>query len=367
MWIAELTIRNCRNINNLTLEFSPHVNFIYGSNGSGKTSILEALSMLSYGRSFRTSRIADVISYHEQSVISSAITISELNGEKRIGIEKSRDKTTIRVNRQNLKSQANLSKLIPISVIHPLSYQLISGGSSIRRSFIDWIAFYKYPEFHTIWKRYSALLKQRNAALKTPKLFYAIDHLTIELCKLQLPIHNFRLLSLTQLNKTLAALVPKNLKEFIPDIVLKTGLPTAISLETDSLIDYYNTIREYERKRGRTIKGVHTADLAITLDSVPVFSSASRGQIKTMTTLLCLCQNLAINGNGIICIDDLSAEVDTDNYNKILDFILSIGSQVFITSTSEPTIKNIDCGFRMFHVEHGHVDSYVSRETNNDT
>lgn len=367
MWISELTILNCRNIQKLTLEFNPHVNFIYGSNGSGKTSILEALSMLTYGRSFRTSRIADVISYNEKSIISSAITHSEANGQKRIGVEKTREKTTIRVNRQNLKSQASLSKLIPISVIHPLSDQLITGGSSIRRSFIDWIAFYQHADFHDLWKRYQALLKQRNAALKKPALFYAIEHLTVELCKLQLPIHNYRLLSLKQLNKTLAALVPKNLNGFIPDMILKSGLPTGISLEVDSLIDYYNTISEYEKKRGRTMKGIHTANLDITLDSIPVSTSASRGQVKIISTLLHICQNSAINGNGIICIDDLSAEVDIDNYKKILDFILSLGSQIFITSTSEPSIVNMNNDFSMFHVEHGIVKANVSRGTNNDT
>ena len=194
-------------------------------------------------------------------------------------------------------------------------------------------------------------------ALKSPKLFYAIEHLTVELCKLQLPIHKYRLLSLKQLHKTLAAVVPKNLNAFVPNIELKSGLPIGISLEVDSLIDYYSTINEYEKKRGRTVKGIHTANLEITLDTVPVSKSASRGQTKIISTLLHICQNLAINGNGILCIDDLSAEVDVDNYKKLLDFILSLGLQTFITSTSEPSTVDLDSFFNMFHVEHGVIES----------
>jgi len=364
MWISELTIINCRNIKNLEFEFSPNINFIYGSNGSGKTSILEALSMLSYGRSFRTSRIVDVISYDEGSIISSAILCSDTQGEKRIGIEKSRDKTTIRLNRQNINSQASLSKLIPISVIHPLSHQLITGASSTRRSFIDWIAFYKYPDFHDLWKHYQAILKQRNAALKNPKLFYAIEHLTTELCKLQKPIHSYRCSSLEQLNKTLDLLIPKPLQQFIPELHLRSGLPKGTSLEVDSLMNYYRSIYEYEKKRGRTLKGIHSANLEITLNGIAASTSGSRGQTKIISTLLHICQNLAINKTGIICIDDLSAEVDMDNYKLLIDFILNLGTQTFITSTLEPSTDALDNNFKMFHVKHGAINNDVSRETN---
>lgn len=360
MWLSELTIQNCRIINKATLKLSPSVNYIKGANGSGKTSLLEALSMLSYGRSFRTSRISDVIQHKKKSVIATASLVTELNNEQPIGIEKSTTKTIIRVNKQSIQSQSKLSMVLPFSIIHPLSHELITGGSSIRRSFIDWIAFYQYPHFHHLWKHYRALLKQRNAALKQPRLSYALDYLTVEMCKLQQPIHECRLNVLTQLKETMNIIIPESLSMFIPDFSLTTGLPNNIQLDRDELISFYKSSEAYEKKRGRTLKGVHVSDLEISLSDKPASSTASRGQAKILAILLNISQSLTITQHGLLAFDDLSAEIDKENYDKLLIFILGLNRQTFITSTNFEHVHsdtmNID--YKMFHVEHGSINIY---------
>lgn len=352
MWLSDITIQNCRVIGSEKLELSPHLNLIYGSNGSGKSSFLEALSILSFGRSFRTARISDVISYHKDSVLISAEAHDDAL-TKRIGINKSSNKTIIRVNRQNIHSQSELSKILPLTVIHPQSHELITGGSSKRRGFLDWIAFYQYPEFHGLWKRYQYILKQRNAALRSPKLSYALEHLTKELCDLQPDIHRYRDDALTTLNKTLTEITPDFLTGFKADLQLTTGLAAGIELDPHSLIKYYNSKLAYEQKIGRTSKGSHTSDLIISLAGNPAATSASRGQTKILTLLLLLSQSLTIKQKGIIAIDDLHAEVDEDNYTKLIDFIPSLDRQVFITSTTDPDQLSYDGSHKVFHVKHG--------------
>ncbi|MEE9304095.1 MAG: DNA replication and repair protein RecF [Thiotrichaceae bacterium] len=356
MWLSKLTVKNCRIVKDAKLEFNDKLNYIYGSNGSGKTSLLEAISILSLGRSFRTSRISEVISYGEDSLLCSSEVRCDDESIKRIGIEKTTSTTRIRVNRQSLQSQAQLSKILPVSIIHPLSHELISGGSSKRRRFLDWIAFYQFPEFHDIWKRYQQILKQRNASLKNPKLFYAIEHLTYELCELQAPIHKFRCEALEKLKQTMSEELPDFLLMQTPLLSLKTGLPNETPLDTEALVSYYNSKIGYEKSRGRTITGVHNADIQIHLNSKPAATSASRGQAKILSLLLHIAQNLTITQQGIIAIDDLAAEIDEKNYKQLIQFISNLERQTFITSTHQP--KHNPKGSvesSMFHVKHGEI------------
>ncbi|MEE9350647.1 MAG: DNA replication and repair protein RecF [Thiotrichaceae bacterium] len=354
MWLSKLKVQNCRIIKEATVEFNPHINYIYGSNGSGKTSLLEAISIISLGRSFRTARISEVISYGEDSILCTSTVESSSSSEKHIGVEKTVSSTNIRVNRQTIQSQAQLSKLLPVSIIHPSSHELISGGSVKRRRFIDWVAFYKFPEFHNLWKRYQAILKQRNAALKNPKLFYALEHLTYELSKLQAPIHELRNEALKGIIETISVTIPSFLIKQAPDLSLQTGLPSEVGLDTESIVNYYNSKLAQDKKRGRTLKGIHAADALILLNSKPASSSASRGQTKILSLVLHIAQNITIGQHGVIAIDDLAAEIDKKNYQKLIDFIPELERQVFITGTHkvEKGITNAS----MFHVKHGSIN-----------
>ncbi len=357
MWLSELTVHHCRIINEASLNFCPDLNFFFGLNGSGKTSLIEALSVLSLGRSFRTSRISETVSYDHDHLLVSALVHDADDHNIRIGIKKNSKQTIIRVNKKTIKSQSELSRILPITVIHPLSHQLITEGSSKRRNFIDWIAFYQFPEFHPLWKQYTTILKQRNASLKQPKLDYAIDYLTHELCKLQKPLHSFRQQALKNLLVTLEQSTPDYLADYIPDISVTTGLPLDVSLDQDSLLNYYKSKLDYEKKRGRTIKGVHCADLEVSLHSKPASISASRGQTKIMAIILHIAQSLAINRRGIISLDDLSAEIDNNNYKKILTYISCLDRQVFITDTEKRPITGLDFNAKLFHVEHGSINA----------
>ncbi len=353
MWLSNFTVKNCRIIKEAAVEFNPHINYIYGSNGSGKTSLLEAISILSYGRSFRTARISEVISYETDAILCTSTVESSKHGQKHIGVEKTPATTNIRVNRQTIQSQAQLSKHLPVSIIHPLSHELISGGSVKRRMFIDWIAFYKFPEFHNLWKRYQKILKQRNAALKNPRLYYALEHLTHELSKLQAPIYELRNEALVGIIETISTTIPSSLIKQTPELLLQTGFPSEVSLDTESIVTYYDSKLSQDKKRGRTLKGVHAADILILLNSNPASSSASRGQSKILSLVLHIAQNITISQHGIIAIDDLAAEIDKKNYKKLIDFIPELERQVIITTTHKQETKS--AGASMFHVKHGAI------------
>lgn len=354
MWIKSVTINNCRLLEKVTLELSPDLNLIVGPNASGKTSLLESLNILSKGRSFRTSHISEVIS-HEASEILVAASILDENSNINIGIEKSSNKTKIRINKQDVYSQAELSAFLPITIIHPSSIDLITGSPAQRRSFVDWIAFYLFPDFLPRWKKYQHILKQRNICLKYPKHSYALDKWTEELVQLQPDLIKYRVEVIECLKPILREISDKLLNGIVVDLIPQTGFPKDLNLDRESLLSYYQSKKETDLKLKRTSSGVHRADVKILMDGSPAVESASRGQLKLLSICLLLAQSNSISvtkvGSGILLIDDLAAELDSENKKILLAYLSSLEKQLIITSTNDMDFSDIQP--KVFHVKHG--------------
>ena len=356
MWIENLTVEHCRLLGNVQLYFSPNLNIIVGENASGKTSLLEALSLLSLGRSFRTSHISDVISYQQESLLVAAkINNNELTTQ--IGIKKSKQKTKIRINQQNIFSQAELSLQLPITVIHPGSIDLITGSPKLRRSYLDWIAFYLYDDFHKEWKKYQHILKQRNSCLKSIKYRSSLAKWTEELIKLQPQINNYRQKALEILKIEWIEITKSLFSNIEFNITFKSGFPDNINLSEESLILYYKERESYDIKIKRTSGGVHRADFKIMMNNTLAVESASRGQLKLLAISLLLAQSKTINKKnntkGVLLIDDLAAELDTNNRDKLLDYLGTLNQQLIVTMTKKSKIPNLK--YKVFHVKHGEI------------
>ena len=364
MWINQLSIQNCRSIKKAALQLSPRLNIVIGENASGKTSLLESLCLLSTGRSFRTSHISEVISDKEKEVIVTAKVIYD-DVTSHIGLEKSASKARIRINQQDIFSQAELSRYLPITVIHPDSLSLITGAPSLRRSYLDWIAFYIFPEFHSKWKSYQHILKQRNHCLKNPKYHNSLGKWTEELVSLQPDITRYRKAALQKLKPFLDKSSSKLLKDKKIRITFETGLPATIDLSEESLIRYYQSKLKYDCAIQRTSAGVHKANLKFFIDSKPAESSASRGQLKLLSIALLLSQSATIkserNNRGILLVDDFTSELDSINKKTLVDYLRELEQQIIITTTRKEIIEGeTDC--KMFHVKHGVINEFKKTE-----
>ena len=362
MLIKNITINDCRLLNSIYLEFSPDLNIIVGPNASGKTSLLEALNILSKGRSFRTSHIKEVISNDKDSVLVSAEIVENSNLNEvlsNIGIEKSSHKTKIRINKQDVYTQAELSSYLPITIIHPNSIDLITGSPAIRRSYLDWIAFYVFPEFLSIWKKYQHILRQRNICLKSPKHAYSLDKWTEELVLLQPDLIRYRSNVINLLQPIVDEIADQLLTGLNIQLNLKTGFPKDLQLDAKSLLEYYKQKQDYEFKVKRTTAGSHRADFNILINGTPAIESASRGQLKLLAICLLLAQSNSISvtslGQGVLLIDDLAAELDSDNKLLLLKYLSKLNKQLIITSTSAIEIDSINS--KVFHVKHGSFSS----------
>ena len=363
MWIKKLSVCNCRIIKNVNLELSPGINLIIGDNASGKTSLLEALSLLSTGRSFRSTYINDVIATGSDSILVTAKLANDNCDEPiHIGVQKTAKETTIRMNQQDIKSQSALSRHIPLTVIHPASTELISGGPKHRRSYIDWITFYLFPEYVLLWKSYKHILKQRNSCLKFAKHRASLSYWTEELIKLQPDIHHYRTQSLKKLHTIIKDVTVVLLKDHEIELELISGLPStsSFSLEQNDLINFYAQKLDYDLTTKRTNYGIHRSDINIKLNGSDAKKSASRGQLKILAISLLIAQTQVISseqGKGMLLIDDLDAELDQANKSILINYLISLDQQLIITSTKDLEIEASN--LKMFHVKHGVVEKFA--------
>ncbi|PJD91660.1 MAG: DNA replication and repair protein RecF, partial [Legionella sp.] len=161
--LTQINIHGLRNIDSLQLELHPQFNFFYGPNGSGKTSILEAIYLLGSGHSFRTREIAPLV----QQGLSSFTVFSKTQQQDRVSVQKSLDGSTlVRLNQQPCQRSSELAHFLPCQLFYHDLFQIIDAGPSVRRGILDWGLFHVEHSYHDTWKEYRGVLKQRNALLK---------------------------------------------------------------------------------------------------------------------------------------------------------------------------------------------------------
>lgn len=163
--IERLQVSHLRNLNQLDLQ-AAGCNLIIGANGSGKTSLLEAIFLLSRGKSFRHSQPKRYIQHHRQA----AVVHANLTDGSTLAIQKQIDATTVlRLNQATVYNQSILTEQLPTLLIDPSTMDMLEQGSASRRQLLDWLVFHMKQGFHPQWVAYQRLLKQRNSLLKQTK------------------------------------------------------------------------------------------------------------------------------------------------------------------------------------------------------
>ena len=167
MSLVKLQLNDFRNIQQASLQLSPGLNILVGNNGSGKTSVLEAIHYLGLGRSFRTHLTGRVVRQGEKGFV--LFAQCELEGRTvPIGLAKEKNgDTQLKIAGAQAQRLADLAELLPVQLIHPDGFDLLTGGPQPRRAWLDWGVFHQQPGFFSLWGRVRRLLKQRNALLRS--------------------------------------------------------------------------------------------------------------------------------------------------------------------------------------------------------
>ena len=352
MSLARLKIDGVRNLKAVDLGSLAHTNVFFGANGSGKTSILEAIHILGLARSFRGSKIKPVIN-HDMDTCTvfgelHSPGYSEAAGVVSMGV--SRDKHSnhkIRINSDNVYSTAELAEYLPLLTINAESFGLLAGAPAIRRHYLDWSVFHVEPRFYSEWKRYQRCIKQRNTLLRRDKIDDALLAVwTKELAESGEAVDKMRQLQFSKLAERFTELA-SSLSGSLKGVELSyyRGWDREKSL-AEALANGLDT----DKERGFTQLGAHRADLRIKDSGKPAIDVLSRGQIKLAVCALKLTQGQVYTEHSaktcVYLIDDLPSELDHGHLETFCKLLQSLKSQIFITSVEYEAFYDDWLGFK---------------------
>ena len=355
MSLTRLDIFNVRNITEANFSPSSTINFIYGANASGKSSLLEAIYLLGRLKSFRSSNVKKIIRFDSEQLIVFGQTRQDQGKTTSIGIQLDRNGIDSRIDKKPVKCRSEFAYQFPLQLIHPKSYQLLDAGPQLRREFMDWGIFNSQIGYLTYWRHFKKALFHRNALLKK-NLIEQISVWDSELAKYGTIVADYR----HSYIETFTPVFLKLCETFLPFDNFKIQSYTGWD-RSSTYIDVLQRNLDKDIKYGYTCCGPHLGDFRLTINNRLAKDFVSRGQLKLLVLALKLAQIkiLHINHNkiGCILIDDLSSELDRANQTKLLKFLSELNMQVFITATEKTDFGDISnlTDFKMFHVEQGIV------------
>jgi len=355
MQLTRLHLRNLRCLQDVDLALHPGVNLLVGGNGAGKTSILEGLHLLAYGRSFR-GRVRDGLIRTGQPALEVFIAWQSRSGrQQRAGLQHAGQRWNGMLDGQPLASLGALCAAVKVITFEPGSHALVSGGGDARRRFLDWGLFHVEPEFLSAWRRYARILKQRNALLKRGGWGAQLDSWDRELGEAGEWLDQQRRRYVERLHGALPPLAAQLAPSLgAPSLHYHAGWRR----DDLSLADALLLARERDCSSGFTSVGPHRGDWSIRFEAQAEGEVLSRGQAKlaALCCLLAQAADCAAHAQGewpVIVLDDLASELDRTHRARVLDYLSAGQAQVLVSSTEIP--EQMDAVTAVFHVEHGRV------------
>lgn len=353
MLIRQITIENLRNLSSVAIEPHERLNYLFGDNGAGKTSVLEAITTLSRGRSFRTAQAAELTGPKEASFRVFAEIEDEQGKRHRAGLERSARHWRGRLDGADLRQLSELTRILPTVLMEPDSHLLVSGAPEVRRRFMDWGVFHVEHDFLETWRAYARALKQRNSALRQQRIDL-LDSLDDVLASHGNRLHESRLRYAEQVSSRLELALDE-----LKSQVQAVSLHYQPGWKGDTLLGALFERRHRDLERGQTDSGPHRADLAISCRSAPARTVLSRGEQKAVAAALLMIQADLLKSAGkraVLLFDDLVSEFDRTHFEVVLAKAMDFGAQVWITGTERPELGD-PC--KVFHVEQGCVEELV--------
>jgi len=366
MSLRRLDISGLRNLRKVSLKGCMRINILSGANGSGKTSLLEAIYLMGMGRSFRSSRLTPLISHDlNECILYGELESGHPQGYQSLGLMRTRrGEQEFRVNQAPAASAAELASVLPVQIINSDSFVLLDGGPQVRRQLMDWGVFHVKPTFLDLWRRAQRSLKQRNSLLRRHDKG-GRDRITLADL---LPWDK----ELAESARDIDALRAQYLEDMLPifDEVLQRlveipGLTVEYKRGWSPEKDLLSALEEsFQRdaRLGATTVGPHRANLDIRIKGLPASEVLSRGQQKLVVSALRLAQGrcLALQ-TGVHCIylvDDLPAELDRNHRITLCELLDEMKSQVFMTSVDADIIEDRwqdRSAIQRFHVKQGEI------------
>lgn len=350
MSLSQITVSNVRCIELAELEVPRGLTLIWGGNGSGKTSLLEAMFLLGRGRSFRTRNTDRLIRRGQDHLRVIGRVSSGLGVSTALGFELGGEGITARIAGRAASSLAELSQAFPVQVIEPGVHRLVEEGGYGRRRWMDWAVFHVEPQFVETWTRYTRAVKQRNAALKTDPA--------------QAPVWDGEL---SRLGESIAQSRQRFIEALDPywqqAIRELSGLPVELHYlrgwsQEHSLAEALAASRARDEGRHLTHVGPHRADVAVRVHGRAAREVLSRGQQKLAAVAMTLAQlrflQATTDTTPTLLLDDPAAELDAEHLERFIAQVTLLRCQLVVTSLRAES-RLFGSPERTFHMDQGRV------------
>lgn len=350
MAIRQLSLTDFRNLGSATLDFDSRLNMVYGVNGAGKTSMLEAIFVLCQAHSFRTHQLKQCVRHGKDGFL-----LFGRFDDFKAGLAKRDKKLEIHVNGENIKRRSELVRRAPINIVNADSFAIIDGAPQKRRAYLDWCLFHVEHEYAENWSKVQHALKQRNRLLKSRHDLGLLDYWDRHLLEPSAKLKSMREEYCRRLQRQFDSELQDILNGIPLELAYRPGWPSELDLESAM-----ERQRERDIRLGFTGIGVHRDDLLLTTEGRPVGEVLSRGQSKR----LCLAMLLAVlglvesarSGGVILLIDDLHSELDPEAQYLVYTQLEKLNLQLFISNIDGAISPALGAKeFKMFHVEHGTI------------
>ncbi len=350
MIINNIRLKNFRCFDDSKFNFSKRFVVIEGDNGSGKTSLLEALYYACYLKSFRTRKNNELVLFDQEYFFIHVDfdDFSEINNQIQAGFSQA-DGKLVKLNDKQIQSYKEIISLYKVINITENDLSIINGAPEERRFFLNQSLFLLNPDFVFKLRKYKQILEQRNAFLfkNIGRDFSVISQRelltwTNQLWDISFEIQKERISFLNKIQNIVNKLLADYFEEFQVDFHYN---PKSLKLDYHNLDSnknfeefwktYKDDLSQKELRWGRSFFGMHVDDFSISFRKKKARFYASRGQQKLILLLLKVAQLLVLEGkieNACLLIDDFLTDFDFTKIEKFFSLFNNLKCQIFVTT-----------------------------------
>ena len=374
MWVERLRLTNFRNYATVSLSVGPEPVVLTGPNGSGKTNLLEAVSLLAAGQGLRRSPFPELARMGSADWAVAA-TVHTPAGRVDIGTGLKADPTStrsgriVRIDGEDQSGSGSLSGLVDVFWLTPAMDGLFTGPASERRRFLDRLIPSFDPGYRARFNQFERAMQQRNKLLaedvRDASRFAAFEHVMAET---GVAIAAARAAAVAELSAAIQARRQGAPESAFPwaELALTGTLENALSTQAavdveDAYVVMLESGRARDRAAGRTLEGPHRSDLIVGHGPKQMPASVcSTGEQKALLIGLVLAHADLVRQRRegaapILLLDEVAAHLDPLRRGALFDELIVLGSQAWLTGTDVQAFSALANRARFHHVEEGRI------------
>ena len=334
--IRQIKLKNVRKFSELVLDINSNIVILEGGNATGKTTVLESISLASITKSHRTNNLKEII---KENQMYSDIKINYESKEFRIVLSNAGKMVSINKNEQSKLSE--YIGLFPTIFFSPSDLEIITSSPTLRRQFLNQEISQISQTYLKNLNIYNKLLQERNILLKNMEIdsdTKLLDVITVQLIEVGKKIIVERMKFIEEINQEINTIHSKiNSNEFIKVIYQP-------SVTIDKIEEIFESKKINDIIAHQTNYGIQRDEIVFLINDKNVSKFASQGQVRNviLSTKLALCKIIYKHKNKypVLLLDDVLSELDIDRQNNLLNLLNSFNSiQTFISTVDTSSLN----------------------------